>query len=123
MPILNIALLKAITENIPIEKTINECNDLVMFQKILKISNKYKYGWHNNEKLNDKTYRVFASKSPTDTYIGKQKNDCATIEKFANTAENVFIDNGDIIGKEIPDKLDKSWYINEAKKRYESYVG
>ena len=38
MPILNIALMKAITENIPIEKTINECNDLVMFQKILKIS-------------------------------------------------------------------------------------
>lgn len=122
MPILNIALLKAITENIQIEKTINECNDLVMFQKILKISNKYKYGWHNNEKLNDKTYRVFASTDKNDTYIGKQKSDGATIEKFANTAENVFIDNGDIIGKEIPDKLDKSWYINEAKKRYESYV-
>lgn len=121
MPILNVALIKALTQNIPVEKTINDCNDLIMFQKIVKISNKYKYGWHNNEKLNDKTYRVFASKSYRDTYVGKQKEDGATVEKFANTADNVFIDNGNIVGKKISDKLDKQWYIDEVKKRLRAY--
>jgi hypothetical protein len=61
------------------------------------------------------------SKNSNDSYIGKQKESGATIEKFANTPQNCFIDNGDINGKTIPDKLNKQWYIDLAIKRIEDF--
>jgi DNA polymerase len=121
LPIINKALVDFMTKNISLEKTINECNELIMFQKIVKVSNKYECGWHNNEKLTDKTFRVFASVNSTDTYIGKQKTEGATIEKFANTPEHCFIDNTNINNKPIPSKLNKEWYINLAKERLVQY--
>jgi DNA polymerase elongation subunit (family B) len=122
MPILNTAIVKALTENIPVNITINNCTDLTQFQKIVKVSSKYKNGWHNGAVLNDKTYRVYASKDVNDTYIGKQKSDGATIEKFANTPENCFIINTDINGLDIPEKLDRQWYIREANDRLAAFV-
>ena len=100
----------------------NNCKDLTQFQKIVKVSSKYKNGWHNGAVLNDKTYRVYASKDINDTYIGKQKTDGATIEKFANTPENCFIINTDITNTEIPIKLDRQWYIQEANDRLAAFV-
>ena len=121
LPIVNKAMVDYMTENIPPEVTINSCTDLIMFQKIVKISGKYLHGWHNNKFLSDKTFRVFASTDNKDTYIGKQKTEGATIEKFANTPEHCFIDNADINNKEVPEKLDKSWYINLTKERLKQY--
>lgn len=121
LPIVNKAMVDFMTKNIPPEVTINSCTDLIMFQKIVKISGKYLHGWHNNKFLNDKTFRVFASKNNNDTYIGKQKTEGATIEKFANTPEHCFIDNADINNKEVPDKLDKNWYIELTKERLKQY--
>lgn len=121
LPIVNKAMVDYMAKNIPIEKTINECNELIMFQKIVKVSNKYLCGWHNNKKLTDKTFRVFASTAVTDGYIGKQKTEGATIEKFASTPECCFIDNSDVKQKQIPITLDKSWYIEMAKKRLRQF--
>ena len=117
LPILNEALIKYMTEGIPVETTINECQDLIMFQKIYKVSGKYLCGWHNGQRLTDKTFRVFASTNSRDTYIGKQKSEGATIEQFANSPAHCFIDNSDITNKDIPQMLDKSWYIELAKER------
>lgn len=117
LPIVTEAVFKFLTENIPPERTIKNCNELKQFQKIVKLSKKYKYAYHNGERLKEKVFRVFASKDIRDSYIGKQKEIGATIEKFANTPANCFIDNGDVNGKEIPYKLDKSWYLELAKKR------
>lgn len=122
MPILNTAIVKALTENIPVNITINNCKDLTQFQKIVKVSSKYKNGWHNGEFLNDKTYRVYASSDESDTYIGKQKEEGATIEKFANTPDRCFIINTDILNSEIPEKLDRQWYIKEANERLAAFV-
>ena len=121
LPIVNKAMVDYMTKNIPPEVTINSCTDLIMFQKIVKISGKYLHGWHNHKFLNDKTFRVFASTNKNDTYIGKQKTEDATIEKFANTPEHCFIDNTDIKDKKVPDKLDRSWYIELAKERLKQY--
>jgi DNA polymerase len=74
-----------------------------------------------NIKLSDKTFRVFASKDPHDGYIGKQKKEGATIEKFANTPEHCFIENGDINNVPVPDKLDRQYYINLAKERLKQF--
>lgn len=121
LPIINKALVEFMKNGIPVEKTINSCNELIMFQKIVKLTGKYKYVWHNGKHFTEKCFRVFASKKDSDSYIGKQKSDGATIEKFANTPECCFIDNTNIKGKKVPQKLNKQWYITLAKERLSQY--
>jgi hypothetical protein len=123
LPIVNEAIVKYLTENIPVEKTVNECSDLIKFQKIVKVSGAYKYASHNGKKLDGKCFRVFASRSYTDSYIGKCKAEGATVEKFANTPEHCFIDNGKIKNKKVSGNLDKLWYINMATKRLNEKFG
>lgn len=121
LPIINKAMVDYMTKGIPVEKTIGPCNDLKMFQKVVKLSGKYWAVWHDGEYSFDKCHRVFASIMASDTYIGKCKEKGATIEKFANTPENCFIDNGSINSKKVPPKLDKAWYIHLAKERLQQY--
>lgn len=123
LPIVNEAIVKCLTEDIEPADTINACNEMIKFQKVVKVSSKYKYGWHNGKFQNDKTYRVFASTDPRDTYIGKCKTEGATIEKFANTPANCFIYNDDINGVECLPKLNKKWYIALAEKRLREKFG
>lgn len=123
LPIVNEAIVKFLTENIPTEKTIGDCSELKKFQKIVKVSSNYKFGWHNGQVQSDKTYRVFASSDPRDTYIGKCKKEGATIEKFANTPPHCFIENGDVSALAIPEKLNKNWYIALANKRLQEKFG
>lgn len=121
MPILNKALREYMANGIRVEDTINSCDDLIEFQKIVRVSSKYEAGYHGRERLFDKTFRVFASKDKSDPYIGKRKSGKVTIEKFANTPQHCFIDNESVIGKKIPDKLDKKYYIDLAVKRLKDY--
>ena len=121
LPIINKAMVDYMTKGIPVETTIEECNELKMFQKVVKLSGKYWRAWHNGEYMAEKCYRVFASLMAVDTYIGKCKERGATIEKFGNTPENCFIENGDINGRKVPPKLDKQWYIKLARDRLNQY--
>ena len=124
LPIINTALVDAMTRSIPVEQTIMQCNDLKQFQKVVKVSSKYHCGWHNGEQLQEKTFRVFASTDENDTFIGKMKrkkmNELA-VEKFANTPEHCFIYNDSVNGKKVPNKLDKKWYIELAEKRLKQF--
>ena len=124
LAIVNEALRDYLLRNIPVENTIHLCNDLRKFQKVVKLSNKYKWVEHENgygtTKLVNKAYRVFASRDNLDGRLLK----CDGVRnpaKFGNTPDHCFIDNGDIIGKPIPDKLDKEYYVNLAKKRLEDF--
>lgn len=121
LPIINKAMVDYMTNGTPVEKTIRDCDELIMFQKVVKLSGKYWRAWHNGKFMAEKCYRVFASKDRNETCIGKCKQSGATIEKFANTPEHCFIDNGSIKGKKCPDYLDVLWYINLAKKRLSQY--
>ena len=121
LPIINKAMVEFMTKGMPVEKTINDCDDLIMFQKVVKLSGKYWRSWHNGKYMAEKCHRVFASKDKRATYIGKCKKEGATIEKFANTPDHCFIDNGSIKGKKRPDYLDTLWYINLAKDRLAQY--
>ena len=123
LPIVNKAIVDFLTKGIYPEETVKNCNSLKEFQKIIHISSNYKLGWHNGNYLNDKTFRVFASKDKSDTYIGKCKNLGETIEKFANTPEHCFIYNDDVNGLSVTEKLDKLWYINLAEKRIAEKFG
>ena len=73
LPIINKSLVDYMMNGISVEETINSCDELKEFQKIVKISSNYEGGWHNNEYLTDKTFRVFASNDKNDTYLGKYK--------------------------------------------------
>jgi len=121
LPIINKAMVDYMVSSTPIEKTIANCEELIMFQKVVKLSGKYWAVWHNGDYTFEKCYRVFASKSKNDSYIGKCKKKGATIEKFANTPDQCFIENGDVNGQKVPAKLDRQWYINLAKERLSQY--
>lgn len=121
LPIVNKALVDYMMKGVPVEETINDCNEIKEFQKIVKVSSNYEGGWHNGEYLTDKTFRVFASKDKDDSYLGKYKYKGATIEKFANTPENSFIMNENVNGVMVTKKLDKQWYIDLALKRLEDF--
>lgn len=119
LPIVNKALKEYMINGTPIEATINNCNDLIEYQKIVKLSSKFKWVEHNSTKYTNKCYRVFASIDVTDGLIYKCKDDKR--DKFANTPENCFIENGDIRELSVPDKLNKSYYIDLAYNRLRQF--
>lgn len=121
LPIINKAMIDYMTKGTPVEKTITNCDELKMFQKVVKLSGKYWRAWHNGNYMAEKCYRVFASKNNGDTYVGKCKEKGATIEKFGNTSDHCFIDNRNINEKECSAHLDKQWYIDLAKERLMQY--
>lgn len=121
LPIINKALVDYMVYGTPVETTINACQELKMFQKVVKLSGKYWRAWHNGKFMAEKCYRVFASTDRRDTYIGKCKTKGATIEKFGNTPEHCFIDNSNVNGKSTPSNLDRNWYITLAKDRLNQY--
>lgn len=121
LPILNEALVKYIAEGIPVEDTINNCNDMIMFQSVYRLSGSFGAAWHNGEYLTNKTYRIFASVDDNDTYLGKCKEIGGKPDKFQDTPEHCFILNKDIHNIPMSIKLDRKWYINMAKKRLEQY--
>lgn len=121
LPIVNKALIEKMVNDVDIEETINNANDLIDFQKCIKVSGKYSHALYGNEELDLKVLRVFASKSATDSSVMKVKIG-EKPEKIGNTPDRAFIDNDNIIGKNVPEKLDREWYINLAKKRLEDFM-
>lgn len=140
LPILTTALIEYFVNNTPIEDTINNCNDLIEFQKIIKLTEKYnkviignteniKITNNNKDKyiqvikhgeqLHGKVHRVFASKRLNDDGIYKIKVEDGheIAEKLPYTSTSVFIDNSDIHNKKCPEYLDKQYYIDLANER------
>jgi DNA polymerase len=78
---------------------------------------------------------VFASKSERDGLIEKVKlryktvdagltvPDTPKFDKFANTPERCFLENGNIVALSVPAKLDKQYYIDLANERLRQFGG
>lgn len=123
LPIVNKALVDFMLTGTPVEKTIGNCDDMVMFQRICKRGGSYDFVEWNNQKLDNKCFRIFASVDPNDGTVykvksGKEKD---RKDKFANTSKNSFIENGDVTDMKVPSRLDKQWYIDLALTRLEQY--
>ena len=135
LPIVNKAMREYMISGTPVEDTINNASDLIEFQKIVKLSGKYDYVYHNGKEYRNKCYRVFASKSDQDGIIYKVKlrtkkieagltvPDTPKMDKFANTPDMCFLSNGDIRGVGVPRKLDRQWYIDLAHERLRQFGG
>jgi DNA polymerase elongation subunit (family B) len=121
LPIVNMALKEFFINGVPVEETINNCRDLLMFQKVVKISYKYSHALYGNKKLSERCLRVFASKKEDDNGVYKVKEN-GRVEKIAGTPEKCFIKNEYVIGKRIPRRLDRGWYIQVAKKRLGDFL-
>lgn len=121
LPIVNEAVVNYFVRNIPVEQTVNSCHELKKFQQIVKVTGNYDHAVHGCKMLTGKTFRVFASNSFSDRGIFKVKK--GRPEKFAELSTNIFIVNGDVNSLNIPDKLDKQFYIDLAKKRVKQFLG
>lgn len=143
LSIINKALVDYMVNKTPVEQTINQCDDLIMFQKIVKLSDKYDWVEHEHctpvilkkgvrvikeiyeypetVKYTYKSYRVFASNSQDDGRLLKRKAIKSKGEKFGNTPEHCFIFNDDVNGVKVPETLDRGWYIDLAKKRLKQF--
>ena len=123
LPIINKALVDYMLKGIKVEKTINDCNDLIQFQKICKLTSKFDCVEHNGKRYANKCYRIFADKRSSAGTVYKIKNEKGEERyyKFANTSEQSFIENGDITGAKVTAYLDKQFYINLANERLKQY--
>ena len=123
LPIINKAITDCILHGISPEKTILECDSLIMFQKIVKLTKKYRSVLHNGIEYSNKCYRVFASNRYEDGPILKCKlfKGHERKDKPANTPDHCFIDNSDIQNAKIPKNLDKNWYVALAKERLHQF--
>lgn len=140
LPIINKALVQYMVNDVPVEKTIGECDDLIEFQMVTKVSNKYLYPvknatfkevkidgkktrvWNNDgEIIKEKTLRVFASNDESDGGLHKLSARTERLEKVSNSPEHCFIYNDEVNGVKIPKKLDKQWYIDMANKRLKDF--
>lgn len=125
LAIVNEAVRDFLLKRIRVEDTIYACTDFRKFQKVVKLSNKYKWVEHEQgrtgtTKYDNKAYRVFASRDNSDGRLLK----CDGVRnpaKFGNTPDHCFIYNDDLTGVSIPAKLDKEYYVALAKKRLEDF--
>ena len=121
LPIVNEAVVNYFVHGRDPEDTIFECKELIKFQKIVKVSNKYYYARYGTRRMNEKVFRLFASVDQNDKELRKVKDGVA--EKIAYAPERSFIINDDLEGFEIPSKLDYWWYLDLADKRINDFLG
>ena len=144
LPIINEAVKNYIVYGYRVEDTIFGCREFRKFQKVVKLSNKYKWVEHEqglideqtcvisdrtkirlahyktNVKYDNKAYRVFASNDADHGRLLK----CDGVRnpaKFGNTPDRCFVYNDDLNGVPIPKNLDYQWYINLAYKRLNDF--
>ena len=120
--IINHAIREYFVNNMSVEQTILECNNLREFQIIAKAGGKYKYAMYGDNPLMERVNRVFASTRPNDNGIFKLHKETGTKAKIEMTPECCFIDNSNILDKPIPRCLDKGWYISLAERRCKEFV-
>lgn len=119
-PITHEAILMYYTQNIPVEDTINNCDDIFKFCFTAKAGRTYTKTYHyiNNEpRLTNKVNRVVAT---TDINYGtlKKYKVCEDgkprYDKIADVPERCMLLNGEV---KMISTLDREWYIQFAKNK------
>lgn len=121
LAIVNRAIVQYLVDGIPVEATVNACNDLKSFQMVSRCSGKYSGFRHGSRRLNERTVRVFASRDVRDEGLSKVHASTGKFAKVASTPEHCFIVNTEVNGLPVPTKLDKGWYVNLANKRLSDF--
>lgn len=117
------ALKEYFINGIPVEKTINGCNDIFQFQLIAKAGAKYREAYHivdGKQVPVQKVNRVYASKDERYGKLFKVKAENDSTAKIEMLPEHCIIDNDNLL---TIDDVDKSFYIDMAKKRINDFLG
>lgn len=122
MPIVKKALVEYFAHDVPVETTINNCTDIFDFQIITSAGDMYKSTFHfvDGEYLPiQKVSRVYAT---SDEKYGKlyKIKEGGNYEQFGTLPDHCIIDNDNTL---TIDKVDKTFYIELAKKRINDYLG
>ncbi len=115
------ALLKELLLDIPVEETINNCDDIFRFQKITHLGNTYDkivQETPNGDVVLQKNNRVYAGKKPSGILV-KIKPD-GRRDSLADCPINPIVDNAN---KCTIDDINKEWYIEMAKQRVNDFKG
>ena len=117
------AIVDYFVKDIPVEQTINNCTDIFGFQIIAKAGAKYKEAYHlvDGEKVPvQKVNRIYATADERYGKIYKVKAENDMTAKIESLPEHCIIDNDNTL---TIDKVDKTFYIELAKKRINDFKG
>lgn len=117
------AVKEYLVSGVPVEDTINGCNDIFQFQLIAKAGVKYREAYHlvDGEKVPvQKVNRVYATKDERYGKLFKVKAENDSTAKIEMLPEHCIIDNDNHL---TIDDVDKTFYIEIAKKRINDFLG
>ena len=117
------AIVDYFTLGTEVEKTIGECNDIFQFQLIAKAGSKYREAYHLVDGVKEsvqKVNRVYATNDSKYGKIYKVKAENDATAKIESLPEHCIIDNDN---KLTIESVDKSWYVDLAKKRINDFLG
>ena len=117
------AIIECFVNSTPAEDTINACDDVFQFQIIAKAGSKYKEAYHlvDGEKVSvQKVNRVYATADERYGKIYKVKAENNQNAKIEMLPEHCIIDNANEL---TIDMVDKTFYIELARKRINDFLG
>ena len=117
------AIIDYFVKGTPVEITIGNCTDLFQFQMIAKAGSKYKEAYHivdGNKMPVQKVNRVYATNDTRYGKLFKIKAENDATAKIEMLPEHCIIDNDNQL---TIDDVDKTFYIEMAKKRINDYLG
>lgn len=117
------ALKEYFVNGTPVEDTINGCDDIFQFQIIAKAGAKYREAYHMVDGVKEpvqKVNRVYATADERYGKLFKVKAEDDSTAKIEMLPEHCIIDNDNHLS--ISD-VDKSFYIEMAKKRVNDFKG
>ena len=115
------ALLKKLLLDIPVEETINNCNDIFRFQIISHLGATYEKCVQestNGDIELQRNNRIYAGKIPSGAIIKVKPN--GRRDSLASQPPNPIIDNGN---KCTIEDINKEWYIEIANQRVSDFLG
>ncbi len=121
MSIVSEALLKRLLFDIPIEETINKCDDIFRFQIISHLGNTYEKCVQESENGDvelQKNNRIYAGLKSSGTII-KVKPD-GRRDSLANCPTNPIVDNANQC---TINDINKQWYIDFANQKVNDFLG
>lgn len=121
MSIVSEALLKKLLFDIPIEETINKCDDIFRFQIISHLGSTYEKCVQESENGDielQKNNRIYAGLKPSGTII-KVKPD-GRRDSLANCPTNPIVDNANQC---TINDINKQWYIDFANQKVNDFLG
>ena len=117
------ALKEFFVNGIPVEDTINSCEDIFQFQIIAKAGAKYKEAYHVVDGVKEpvqKVNRVYATADERYGKLFKVKAEDDSTAKIESLPEHCIIDNDNHL---TINDVDKTFYIEMANKRINDFKG